>query len=426
MNHLARFGMVLCAAAFFVPQSAAAQALSVTVTPPLIQLTIGPGELWRSALKIVNTNPYEVTYYATPADFEAEGEDGKGEFIPLLDTPDDASTLGHWVEITSDPIVVPAGTSREVPFTVHIPENAPPGGHYAAVLVGTVPGDEVFEGSGIKVSGLVSSLLFVRIKGDVEEKGRIREFRSEASLYQSPEADFVLRFENIGTTHLRPQGDITLYNMWGKERGKVQLTQKSGFGNVLPGTVRRFAFSWEGERSIFDIGRYSAVVTLAYGDDQKQNTSATAYFWVVPVVPVSITLGSLLSFIILVAWLIRRYIRRALSIERERHGIAAGTPAPRPYSLETFVEPLREGAVDLRSVGKRPAASAPVRPLVVEEPVEPLTVFDFFQKYSLFFFFVAVLVAGAFGIWMYFDSVLVSEREYEITEVSSGEEEITE
>jgi hypothetical protein len=282
----------------------------------------------------------------------------------------------------------------------------------------------VFEGSGVKVSGLVSTLLFVRIKGDVEERGRIREFRSEAALYQSPKADFVLRFENIGTTHLRPQGDITLYNMWGKERGNVQLTQRSGFGNVLPDSVRRFEFSWEGERNILDIGRYSAVVTLAYGDDEKQNASATAYFWVVPVVPVSITFGSILVFIILVAWLIRRYIRRALSIEKERHGIAA---ASRSYSLHTFVEPLREGAVDLRSVGKRsvsaPAAASQSLPA---ESSKPLSVFGFFQKYSLFFFFVAVLIAGAFGVWMYLDSVLVPERSYQITEVSSDNEVVLE
>lgn len=421
MSHVARFGSMVLVLTSLFPFVVSAQALSVTVTPPLIQLTIGPGESWQSALKIVNTNSYEVTYYATPVDFEAAGEDGKPEFIPLLDTSEAASTLGHWIEITSEPVAVPAGTSREVPFTVRIPENAPPGGHYAAVLVGTMPGDVVFEGSGVKVSGFVSSLLFVRIKGDIEEKGRIREFRSVASLYQSPKADFVLRFENVGTTHLRPQGDITLYNMWGKERGKVQLTQKSGFGNVLPDSVRRFAFSWEGEQSILDIGRYSAVVTLAYGDDQKQNTSATAYFWVVPVVPVSITLGSLLGFIILVAWLIRRYIRRALSIERERHGIVAEPVALRSYSLDTFVEPLREGAIDLRSVGKRPTSASHHVP-AVSESHEQLTLFGFFQKYSLFFFFLAVLVAGACGLWMYFDTVLVPEREYEITEISSDEE----
>lgn len=385
-------GSIACVLLALVPFGASAQeSLSVTVTPPMIQLTIGPGETWASSLKIVNTNSYDLTYYANPVDFAAEGEEGKGSFVPLLDAG--APTLGNWIEISKDPIFVPRGTSKEIPFTVRIPADAAPGGHYAAILVGTTPGDEATEGSTVKISSYVSSLLFVRIKGDVDERARIREFRTASWFYQNPKATFLLRFENLGNTHLRPQGEITLYNMWGKERGRVQLSQKSTFGNVLPESIRRFSFMWEGEESLFDIGRYSAVVTLSYGEDQKQNTSATAYFWVVPVVPVSITLGSALTFVLLIAWLIRRYIRRTLVRERERFGVPTGAPAVQ--------------------------ATTP-------KAREKLTIFGFLQEYSLFFFFAAVMVAAGFWLWMYFDSVLVSEREYEITNVSTEAEMETE
>jgi hypothetical protein len=293
----------------------AQEALSVTITPPLFQLTVGPGESWSSSVKVVNNNSYPVSYAAQVVDFEAQGETGQGKFVPLIETfanePKSGDSLGSWIEISKDPITIEAGESAQIQFTVRVPESADPGGHYAAIMIG--PSSEDREsGSHMKVSSFVTSLLFVRIKGEVVESGRIREFGTERTLYQRPEANFVLRFENTGNTHLRPQGSITLYNMYGKERGQVLINEKSNFGNVLPRSIRKFQFSWSGEESLLDIGRYSAVVTLGYGENGKQNTSATTYFWVVPLVPVSITLGIALFFLLLMTWLIRRYIRRAL------------------------------------------------------------------------------------------------------------------
>lgn len=418
--------VLLALTVFFVPVygHAAEGSLSVTVTPPLFQLTIGPGESWTSTLKIVNNNPYDVTYYATPMDFEADGEQGKGRFLPLIEpissSTHQGATLGYWIDILRDPIVIERGKSGEIPFTVRIPENASPGGHYASILVGTKPGEEEISGPMMRISSFVSSLLFVRIKGDIVERARIREFLSTKRLYETPKADFLLRFENTGNTHLKPQGDIVLYNMWGKERGKVAINQANNFGNVLPNTIRKFEFSWKGAGSSFDIGRYSAVVTLAYGEDNKQNLTARTYFWVVPLVPVGITLAILVFFLLSLAWLIRRYVRRALAIEKNRLGYVDVQHAPTPtLSIDTFIEPLREGVVDLRSVSRAQKAE----PKALVHPQAPrLSLFRFLQKYSLFFFFLALVIAGGIGASMYFDNVLLPERAYEISDVTSEEE----
>jgi hypothetical protein len=389
------------------------EALSVTVTPPLIQLTIGRGESWTSALKVVNTNPYDVTYYAQPMDFTAQGEGGQGSLTPLMGDAT-GNTLATWVEISPEPVVVPRGTSKEIPFTVHIPADASPGGHYAAILVGTQPPEMNAEGALVSVSSYVSSLLFVRIEGEIAERGRIREFRTGRTLYQTSDVDFLVRFENQGNTHLLPRGTITLYNMWGKERGKLLVNESSNFGNVLPASIRKFEFSWKGEQGIFDIGRYSAVAALSYGENGKQSASATTYFWVVPIVPVASTLAAVIFFILLLTWLIRRYIRRALALERKRRG---GEEMPPPRVLETFAEPLREGVVDLRRALQR---GAPVPEAGVPPRLAPL---QFLKAYRLFFLFLLVLMAGVAGIWLYFSDVLDSERSFEIRQISSEQEE---
>lgn len=411
--------------------------LSVTVTPPLIQLSIGPGESWTSTIKIVNNNSYGVTYYSQLMDMRADGEDGRSKFIPLIDEDQSdpsyqSFALARWITISPDPIVIPAGGSANVPFTVSIPSNAEPGGHYAAILIGTQPGAVSGRGSVTTVSSYVSSLIFVQIKGDAVESGRIREFSTGQSLYQSPNVDFTVRFENTGNTHLHPQGDVTIYNMWGKERGQILINnQDQTFGNVLPQSIRRFQFSWTGEQNVFDIGPYRAVVALDFGSNGKQNVSATTYFWIVPLVPVSIALGAILLFILLITWLIRRYIRRALMLEKMRAGYMQPIPAPQAPPthtpvFETLIEPIREGVVDLRAlrsgkpVEQKMAAFAvqTARQVPAKDRREPLSIGQFIKKYKLFFVFILVCVIVGVSIWWYFAKVLTAKRGYQITNVT--------
>src|SRR5262245_20566537 len=73
--------LIFAAIVLFAFPVFADEALSVTLTPPMYQLAIGPGESWASSLKIVNNNSYDVTYYAQVVDMEAKGETGQSKFI---------------------------------------------------------------------------------------------------------------------------------------------------------------------------------------------------------------------------------------------------------------------------------------------------------------------------------------------------------
>lgn len=301
----------------------AEEKLSLTITPPLFQLAIGPGEVWQSSLKVVNTNPYDLTVYASLMDFEAQGEDGQGRFIPILEKnsfslPPTAS-LASWIKISNEPIVVPTEKSMDIPFSVSVPSDAQPGGHYAAILIGTAPLAGAPSGSVIKISSAVSSLFFARVKGDILEEGNIREFFTKKIFYQQPDVEFVLRFENSGNVHLLPQGEIVIYDMWGKEKGRIPINQNSdSFGNVLPRSVRKFNFLWQRDESIWEAGRYTAVATLSFGQNERQNISYTTSFWFVPLKPVLLIFGILVLIVLFTFLIIRSYIRRSLArLERK-------------------------------------------------------------------------------------------------------------
>ncbi|MBI2120473.1 MAG: hypothetical protein HYT94_02505 [Parcubacteria group bacterium] len=398
---------------FLIPSVSADQnSFALTITPPLFQMTASPGQNWSSAIKVVNNNPYDITVYASVMNFQAQDEGGAGKFIPSNSTSDvpGGYTLASWFEVSKAPIFIRAEQSVSVPFTLHVPESAEPGGHYGAILIGTEPPPKT-GGSSVRVASQIASLFLVRVNGDVIEKGDIRSFSSEQSLYQEPHATFNLRFENKGNVHLLPQGDITIYNMWGKERGRISINQESDFGNVLPQSIRKFTFEWAGEPSFFDLGRYKAVATLAFGEKEKKTVYRAAAFWVIPVVPVLKITAFLIIFAWFVVWSIRRYVKKALALEAGRLKELGYVPKekaePQKVNREVLARPLVLGAVDLRKA----VSQAPIRH---EKTEEKMTVTRFAKKYKLFLAFVIVAVFGIIGISRYFDDVLARYRNFDV------------
>lgn len=311
--------VVVCALAALLPLFATAQSedrLTLTLTPPLIQVTIGPGESWSSSLKVVNNNPYDVTLYASVMDFASQGDSGQGKLTPVIRREGETlNILAEWIEVSEEPFLVPKETSYEVPFTVRIPENVSPGGHYATILVGTQSLATTTNGPVISVSSLISSLLFVRIKGETIEKGYIQSFLSEHRIYsqQKPEVKFALKFKNDGSVHLQPKGDVRILTMWGNEVGNIPINQNTNFGNVLPESSRIYEFTWQGEEGVFDVGLYRAIATLTFGEDGHQKIVGETSFWIIPLKPLLFTLGGLLLLVLVTTLLIRGYIRRSLA-----------------------------------------------------------------------------------------------------------------
>jgi phage pi2 protein 07 len=231
-------------------------------------------------------------------------------------------------------------------------------------MVGTKPPVDDIKENRVQTSQTISSLMFLRVTGDINESSVIRSFRTSSYILSKPEATFEIRVENKGNVHLQPQGEIKIFNMWGQERGVIPINQQSMFGNVLPNSVRKFSFTWSSEWSFSDIGRYTAVATLAYGVDKRQFITADTAFWIIPwkiLLTIIVVVG---GFIYLVSWAIKAYVRRMLALAGLTPGtrmqaIADTPPAKRgrpKKNIEAVKEttkriaaPIEAGILDLRS-----------------------------------------------------------------------------
>ncbi len=396
---------------FSVHTTYAQESQILSVTPPLFQISVAPSNFWQSSVKVVNGNPYALTVYPEVVNFLPEGEAGQGRFIPLVTDDDDTSTIGEWIYLESRSYVIPPEQTVQIPFSIQIPQDAQPGGHFAAILISTQRGEGADAPVALFTTQTVTSLIFARIEGDIIENASIREFSVIDGFVEKPEAEFSLRFENKGNVHLQPRGDIIITNMWGTNRGQIPINQQTHYGNVLPQSIRDFRFTWSGESSLTDIGRYKAEATLVYGSDEIRNTTAITYFWVIPIRATLITLGVIALFIYLVSWMIRLYVRRMLALagvdvrtvkyadeqQDDEHDV-------RLASYKTVSAPLRSGARDLKE-----------RLRGVTEFIDMIrTIGGFILTYKIFFISMLILIAGFVGIVLYISDASDTDRAYEV------------
>lgn len=416
---------VSCVALFLlVPQVHAQNALTLSVTPTLFEMAANPGQVWQSNIKVINSNTFDLVVYPRAVNFAPQGETGQGKLIPILEDMTDGATLAEWIVIDESPVTIAPERSLEIPFTVKVPDNAAPGGHFAAILVSTQPPEAERGTLAVRTSQIVSSLFFVRVAGDVIENGVIRSFTTARTFVEEPKATFELRFENKGNVHLQPRGTITIYNMWGKERGVIPINNRTHFGNVLPESVRKFEFTWSGEQSITDIGRYKAVAALGYGQENVQFVTSATYFWVVPLKALAITLGIIFSFFFVVTWAIRMYVRymlkmAGLNVDRQRpvHGIAPRKVVieeehdVRIASYETISAPVRTGYLDLRTrLQNTEAFIGVVRAL-----------WSFVLAYRVFFGGVVATSVVFIGMYYFIADITEQDKDFTVSITNPGE-----
>lgn len=388
----------------------------LSVTPPLFQLSVLPGDVWQSSVKVVNGNSYPLTVYAEVVNFEASGETGQGKFIPIIHDSDtqEKATLAEWIHIPEGPYVISPEQTADISFFVDVPKNASPGGHYAAIIISTQPSKNEDHQIAVEASQAVTSLFFVRIEGDVIEDGIIREFRTQDSLLERPNTEFSLRFENKGNVHLQPRGDIVITNMWGTQRGKIPVNYQTHFGNVLPKSIRDFKFTWNSDFSIADIGRYKAVATLSYGSNDSKNVTSVTYFWVIPIKTTLIVLTILIAFILSIVWMVKAYVRKMLSLA----GVSVTDPASihharqpiiteknKSIKYRTISAPIKNGVLDLRKQLE----------LMDETANIFLTIWRFIVIYKKFFIALCILIIIFITSVLYIGKATEKHDRYNVT-----------
>lgn len=305
-----RLALALLLLGVFPHLGQAQDSLSLSVTPTFFEISAAANEAWDDSITVVNSNQRDITVYVTLARVVPSGEYGAAQYEPVDPRTDDGPA--GWFQLPETSFTIPAEQSIEIPFSVRTPTDPPPGGQYFALMVRTEPPSDPAGAYQVRTAQVVSSLIFMNIAGEVVESGHIRSLRVADRWVSGPSNTFSLRFENTGTVHLRPRGEMVIKNMWGTERGRVTVNDHGQFGNVLPDSIRTFRYEWSAEPTWSDFGLYTAEAVLAYGQEERQFSNRSVTFFVFPVLRILLVVSILLALVGSIVWSVRWYVRRAL------------------------------------------------------------------------------------------------------------------
>ncbi len=214
--------------------------------------------------------------------------------------------MASWFTITSSVTLAP-GKSVNIPFTLNIPQGAPPGGHFAVIWWNTAPvGSSTGSAAIVTRAGI---LAYVNVTGQVNESASILKFAPTGGGYffNLIPSDFDVVLSNTGDDYIQPTGNILVKNMFGATDESFSVNASGGV-QILPQSKKNLPVSIDFASGGFGFGIYHADLTLHYGGTNREIDDSTTFIVITwqSILPIALALCLAIFGII---WGIRRYNR---------------------------------------------------------------------------------------------------------------------
>jgi len=140
-------------------------AIDYSVTPIRYELELQPGESITLPASIRNNWNETVTLPTTKSDFQSSGPNWVPSLVRKSELVFPDQELSSWITLWSESITIDPGQEWTINFTINVPTNATPGGHYGAVLFRN-PWSETWGGN-ISINVDYWIIILVNVSGDI-------------------------------------------------------------------------------------------------------------------------------------------------------------------------------------------------------------------------------------------------------------------
>lgn len=228
----------------------------ITLSPSSTTLKLKTGEVKRGSMKITNDGDvaYGFSVYARPYSVSNEVYD------PNFTDQQSNTNVYRWVQFDQTAYRIEPGQTVDVPYTLRIPADAAPGGHYGVLFAET--DERGLEGTGVARKKRVGNLLYVTVDGTYKMSGELKEFILPFWQTRVP-MNSSARVANTGNADFRAKVTTTATDMF----GRTKFTYK-GDPIVLPDTTRLVEMKWENAPNF---GLFKVSQSVAFLDRQYQN-----------------------------------------------------------------------------------------------------------------------------------------------------------
>ena len=293
-----------------------AQEVSLSLSPPLVKLTIKPGKSVLIGYRLENSgDPVIITTFVVP--FKPLGTEGAIALSNKYSGPLRFNLENAELSL-NDPFFLKNKETRQLLLKISVPEDTPEGDYYYSLLnESKAPQDsEVGTGSRAKTTIGSNILITVSKSGQIDIKGKITKFavnpRYQISLFGGKinlfetldKIPIVLIVSNEGNNLITAEGTIDLVGNFG-ERAKYTLNAQ----NVLSQSQRIMqatpsaALVSEKPASLvltgFFIGKYKLSTSVNFGEGTPILFAGTTFYaYPIKIVLVLLITSSILIFVI--------------------------------------------------------------------------------------------------------------------------------
>lgn len=289
------------------PNPSFAQQVSLSLSPPLIELFIKPGKAVMVAYKLENLgDPTFLNLKILP--FEAKDSLGniriKSEFEGPVRFSLDNSELS-----LGKPFFLKTNSSQQILLRIRIPENITDGDYYYSLLAETSPPTAIEGVGSARTKATIGSNILVTISnsGNIDIKPKITLFSTLGKVFDSSDKiPVVLTVVNKGKNMIKPEGQISLKGNFGETSkydiiSKNILAQSERMIEATPSSLmdcrkRKCLFPTSLFLSGFFIGKYNLSTQIKFGENSPTIFASTIFY----AFPFKIVAGILITVIIVI------------------------------------------------------------------------------------------------------------------------------
>ena len=246
------------------------------VGPGRTEIELNPGQTIIQEITVTNRISDTRTFRLEVEDISGSA-DGSS-VVSLLGDEIGPYSILDYIHFPEDTFVLELGERARIPVTITVPPDAEPGGYYGSVLVSTIETGDSTNKSAARspIIARIGSLFFLTVRGEAVIEGEVLEMSliNGSWWYEKGPIELGIVYENTGSMHVNPYGELAISNMFGEEVGFVELDPWF----VLPTSLRVKEVTWDRE---FLLGRYTAKAKINRGYDDIVD-EVTVSFWVLP------------------------------------------------------------------------------------------------------------------------------------------------
>ncbi|MFC7241029.1 WxL protein peptidoglycan domain-containing protein [Catellatospora aurea] len=249
-----------------------------------------PGRTVIDSVRVANLTDRPMTLRLYGADaFNTSADGGFG----LLPQAERQRGIGAWTQLGLAEVVVPAKRQTDIPFTITVPANAPPGDHVGGVVAAeSTPSGQLAEGGmNVGVTHAVAARVYLRVSGPTVPGLAVEDLAADPG-------ELTYTLANTGNIHLLPELTVTSSGLFGHT---VTAAGPGSQLDLVPGARTRLRAALRG---VWPVDIVTTTVTATAEGGVRATSSTTTVTGVLP------ALG-LLALLAAAAFLLVRRRRRA-------------------------------------------------------------------------------------------------------------------